>query len=306
MKWVSHSQILAPLTATTTHADPGPFGVVVRGFPPHQDAVGSLPLREHKKLVVAADFIADSLRPASLPVLSARFIGHADTDTPWNPEFEHDISVRRARNVQRELRELVSRACPPRNPQSILTDPFHPPPHLIDWGNPWGVGAHEPDAENARRHKTPANMTEDDRRRNRRVEVILEPAAAPVPTPSAEQVASYIWCVFEHNCPRPYLPPPPPPGHPRTLPKFPDRKNRDKWREFVKAVKDALDFLDVKTVMDAIQNVAKPPDPDWRDDFLKEWYKLEEQRRRRQDHPPRRGTDPIKNDDDEPAPDPWD
>jgi hypothetical protein len=296
MKWVSHNQLVSPLDSTTTHSDPGPFSMVVQGYPRYQDGVGALPILDYIKLVVVADFIADSLRPDALPVLSVQVIGHADTDFQRGHVFEQDISVRRAENVQQELRERVDRACWHFNPLSNNgKDPFHPSPDLIQW-TVRGVGASEPDADNVRRHKTPANMTEEDRKRNRRVEIILEPGPTPVPRPPDQAISNYIQCILDHTCPTPTPPPPPPPPQPPIPRRLPPHEDHDAWRDFVKKIKDALDFVDVDTILDTIPNLVQPPDPNWRDDFMKEWNKQEEERRQRQDEPPRRGIDPWKDD----------
>jgi hypothetical protein len=61
----------------------------------------------------------------------------------------------------------------------------------------------------------------------------------------------------------------------------------------VKALNETLGFLDADTILGTIKDNIPPGDPNWTDDFLKEWQKLEDERRLRNDVPPRRGVDPL-------------
>jgi hypothetical protein len=159
----------------------------------------------------------------------------------------------------------------------------------IDW-RVRGVGASQPAAENVRRKKTPANMTEDDRKLNRRVEIILEPGNDAVPDPGSDDAARVIEDVIRGRRIVPIPPHPPQTKVPWTLPK---RQQRQTFLDAVKALSETLGFLDVETILGTITDNIPPGDPDWTDDFRKEMQKLDDERRQRQDAPPRRGVDPL-------------
>jgi hypothetical protein len=91
--------------------------------------------------------------------------------------------------------------------------------------------------------------------------------------------------------PKPPNQPGPPPPRPPKWWKLPLPGKPDPWRDFVKAVQDQLGFLDVETILGAMKNVlAGSTDQaeevkEMVDDFMTEWRKLEEDRRRRQNRP---------------------
>ncbi|MEJ7609279.1 MAG: hypothetical protein WKF37_24160 [Bryobacteraceae bacterium] len=178
MKWSGGNQSLVDLDSTTTHSDPGPLYTFVAGFPRYVDRADSLPLLEQIKLRLLTDFIVSSFDPGSLPVTGIHIIGHADSDAQRGKAFEQQISEARARNVQAYLKREVDRNARINLFQML---PGTPTTASIDWRTPKGVGASEPDPENLRWKKTPGKMTEEDRKRNRRVEFILEPGSAPIP-----------------------------------------------------------------------------------------------------------------------------
>ena len=173
----------------------------------------------------------------------------------------------RAQDVERELRARLDRLTwefsPTVTPMRKLTVS-----KMIDWQSS-GVGAAEPDTQNVKRHRTPANMTEEDRKLNRRVEIYLAPGTTPVRRP------------------------PSPPGKPEIPWVLPKRQDRQTFLDVVKALNETLGFLDVDTILGVLHDNMVPGDHDWTQDFRKDWQKLEDDRRLRNDVPPRRGVDPI-------------
>jgi hypothetical protein len=181
----------------------------VQGFSRYGEPVESLPLDELIQLRVFTDFINGSFDPGSLPITGIHVIGHADTDLQKGKAFEQRISETRARNVQTYLKREVERNATVNNRLVAGT----PTATTINWKTVKGVGATQPSPENLKRGKTPANMTEEDRKRNRRVEIILEPGPTLV-----QEIPINL------NLPPGYgmgqgglgtLPPPPPSGQPQ-------------------------------------------------------------------------------------------
>jgi hypothetical protein len=123
-------------------------------------------------------------------------------------------------------------------------------------------------------------MTEADRMLNRRVEIVLEPGATPVPMPGSDELEKLIEDILRRRRIIP-LPPPPPPGKPKIPWVLPKREERQTFLDMVKALNETLGFLDADTVIDTIKNNIPPGDPNWTDDFLQEWGKLEAERRQR-------------------------
>ena len=160
---------------------PGPFRMIVRGFSRYAETVESLPIFERIKLVIVVDFVIESFIPGNLPIVGMRLIGHADTDPAREkrePGFVQKISVKRAVEIEKDLKKDIARGTWMN--RGLKTGPR---PDQIRWLSS-GVGSSKPAEENVRHHKTPANMTEEDRKLNRRVEVILEPGGTPVPQPT--------------------------------------------------------------------------------------------------------------------------
>ena len=157
--------------------------MVVGGFSRYRETVDSLPILEKIRLVVAAEFIAESFRPVALPILGVKIVGHADSDAQRGKAFEQAISQSRARDVERELKQRVSRLTFVFNPFIIPRLSSGPTAQMIDW-RAFGVGATEPALANVRRGRSAANMNEADRKLNRRVEIFLEPADSPMPAPT--------------------------------------------------------------------------------------------------------------------------
>lgn len=291
MKFSGQNQVVFELDFSATHSSPGPFRMIVRGFSRYRTTVQSLPILEIIRLVVTADFIAESFRPGSLPVDSVKIIGHADFDAERGRDFEHSISVTRAQDVERELRARVDRLTWEFNPTVTPPRKTGPLSTTIDWQST-GVGSTRPAAENVKRHRTPGNMSEEDRKLNRRVEIFLEPGTTPVPTPPSPALLKVIEDILRGRRIIP-LPPPQPPGKPDLLLRLPKREDRKTFLDMVKALNDTLGFLDVDTILGTIKDNIPPGDPNWTSDFLQEWQKLEAERRLRNDVPPRRGVDPL-------------
>jgi hypothetical protein len=280
MQWISQNQMLFPLDLATTHSLPGPFRMIIDGFSRHNSAVRSLPILQKIRLVVTADFIAESFRPGALPILGVKMVGHADADAQRGRSFEQSISETRARDVERELKARVASLTWKFNPTTTPLRNSRPVPDVIDWKST-GVGATQPAPENVRRHRTPANMTEADRMLNRRVQIILEPGATSVPIPPSADLAKLIEDILRGRRVIPF-PTPPPPGTPPEIPwVLPKREDRKTFLDMIKALNETLGFLDVDTILGTIKDNIPPGDPNWTDDFLQEWRKLEEERRQR-------------------------
>lgn len=293
MKFSGRNQVVLDLDLLATHSTPVPFRMSIRGFSQYHSTVKSLPILEIIRVVVTADFIAESFRPGSLPIRGVKMIGHADFDAQRGRTFEMAISITRAQDVERELRARVDRLTWSPDVFNPTLSPLRqtgPLSNLIDWQSS-GVGATQPAADNVRRHRTPGNMTEADRKLNRRVEIFLEPGTAPIPAPPSPELLQHIEDVLRGRRVIPF-PPPLPPGKVDifTLPKTTERKT---FLDMVKDLNDTLGFLDPDTILGTIKDNIPPGDPNWSDDFKKEWRKLDDERRQRNDVPPRRGVDPI-------------
>jgi len=79
---------------------------------------------------------------------------------------------------------------------------------MIDWKVLRGVGATQPDPENVRLRRTLENMTEEDRKRNRRVEIVLEPGDYPTPGFDSDQIRKAVTDFSHVPVPIPPLTPP--------------------------------------------------------------------------------------------------
>jgi hypothetical protein len=175
MQWTGPNQKTVEWDTNTTNTNPGPLHTAVEGFSRYKEQVESLPFDEVIQLRVLTDFIVASFEPGNLPITGIHVIGHADTDLQRGKAFEQQISETRARNVQGYLKREVERNA---KVNSRLV-PGTPTATIINW-KPRGVGATQPNPENVKRGKTALNMTEEDRKRNRRVEIVLEPGLNPV------------------------------------------------------------------------------------------------------------------------------
>lgn len=295
MRYLGTSQSVFRLQLFPRMGDnPGPFRELIRGFGRYKNTVQSLNILEVMKLQVVADKIARSFEPGEFPVVGVRIIGHADFDAQRGGAFELSISKERALNVEQWLRSEVGRLTwtPLQPKQGIAT------PAVIQWMHD-GVGAAEPDAENVKRHKTPANMNEEDRKLNRRVEIFLEVSTVPIPSPvppiNIHLTPADLWDItngwWQDEQRK---------NRNRWSKPVPDPKRPDQWRDFVKDVKDMLKKrfgdqnvqVDLKSVFDTIHDLIQQPDKDWTDDFMRAWQDIEEERKRK-------GLDPLGSDDDD-------
>jgi hypothetical protein len=277
MKFLGPNQVIFDLDVLASHSSPGPFRMIIRGFSRYFTTVQSLAILEKIRLVVTADFIAESFRPGSLPISSVRLIGHADFDAQRGRAFEQSISLTRAQDVERDLRARVDRLTWEFDPTANPLRKAQPFSNTIDWQSE-GVGATQPAPENVQRHRTPGNMTEADRKLNRRVEIFLEPGATPVPTPPSPELLKLIEAILGGR----HIIPFPPPGKPDFFFVLPKREEQKTFLDMVKALNDTLGFLDPDTILGTIKDNIPPGDPNWTNDFLQDWQKLEDERRLRE------------------------
>jgi hypothetical protein len=266
-------------------AIPGPSRRSVSGFPPHTDTVDALPLDERIQLRVLAEWVMQTHEPGMFPVVRITCIGHADHDFQRGTAFEKAISERRARAVMeglaKEIRFLGG---------FVILVNFVPIVKRIQFSSS-GVGATQ---------AKPA-VTEKQRLRNRRVEIVFErgPPVRP-PQPVIDILEATRRAI--RNMPRPPIPPPPPDFFTKIVP--PPKK--DEWRELIKRLHDGpLRFIDLKTVTEGIIDVLGPPETQeeaheqWVDGLLDALKDDEDERRKRTIDPP---GDPDEEDDDTEAP----
>ncbi len=186
MKWVSENQTVSEWDPVlTTHTDPGPLHTVIAGFAPYGTDMKSLDIDGWIELTVLADFIVKSFDPGCLPVVGVYVIGHADAGLKPDKAYEQKISVERAKVVQQFLKKEVESKGWTFSPVKVPDGPPSGTPTIkaIDWKAPRGVGASQPDPDNVKLKKISPHMTEADRKRNRRVEIVLEFADSPIPVP---------------------------------------------------------------------------------------------------------------------------
>jgi|HubBroStandDraft_1064217.scaffolds.fasta_scaffold154576_4 hypothetical protein len=123
-------------------------------------------------------------------------------------------------------------------------------------------------------------MTENDRKLNRRVEIILQPGSSPVPNSDADLIARTVLDDFWKN--RLPLPPPgPPPSLPGWFWHFVAPPKKDEWKRLKKAIKESLKHFDVETTIDTIKNRLLPDAPSggWHDDLTQLIDELDKARR---------------------------
>jgi flagellum-specific peptidoglycan hydrolase FlgJ len=155
----------AGIPAGPSTACPHKMRRTIGRFARHQNAVGSLPPREQTKLMQIARAIVRSHRPDCSPIGSVLMIGHADHDPvreEQQPGFIARISGHRALAVQKALIHLVG--------DPALSS-------KIRWIHR-GVGDRFPAVQDP--------QTEEDRARNRRVDVIFNPRSHVPPQPGPQ------------------------------------------------------------------------------------------------------------------------
>jgi len=283
VKYLGPQQPLFPLDSSTSHSASGPFRIKISGFSRYNDSLHSLPILEIIKIVVVSDFIAESYDIGNLPILSVQCIGHADTDFQRGRKFEQDISERRARQVAKFLKSEVDWRT--FSNRLFRTDPNLPTPANIAY-HPAGVGASQPDEENVKRHKSPQNMTEHDRKLNRRVEIILEPGSTPI-----SSIAPRIDVLLELQkeirrmmqaagapTPAPQLPILPKLSE---LDKYLPKPKPDELKQFRKRIKDALKNIDADTVIGVLHDalINDPSTGGWTDSVRQLVDEIEKKRR---------------------------
>lgn len=127
----------------------------VQGWSRYMRRVNELPADQQAIVKAIGAAIRSSHQPGCRPIRLVRIIGHADFDTPRNPQREQQMSVERAQMVASWLKQHVGSAIAAR----------------ITWETR-GLGATQ--------LKAPPTA-EQNRRRNRRVEITLSAAATPPP-----------------------------------------------------------------------------------------------------------------------------
>jgi len=251
MDYLGGNQVVFDLDSRSTHDNPGPFRMVVHNFSRYADTVQALPILERIKLVIVIDFIVESFLPGNLPVMGVKLIGHADFDPQRErrePGFLQRISEKRAADVKTGLLNSVDRGT-----WVFGGRKTGPRPDRIRWLS-WGVADREPAEENIKRRRTIANMTEEDRKLNRRVQIFLEPAATPVPPPT--DLGDIILEILKNwqRDHRGELPPLPPwfwdPNFPG-----PGPRNRNEYNDFKCAMLDKLKSFDVDTAVDTLKDM---------------------------------------------------
>jgi hypothetical protein len=145
---------------------PGNVSERVSGFPRYQQSVRSLPLAEQAKVTRLARLIVKSFTRGCAPITRVLFVGHADRDRQRGPAFEKSISIERAR----ELRIALTKAVHDLSRMQRVA-PSAPSVSSIRW---------EHRGRGASRLLVPNPTTEQQRARNRRVEIFLSTGA---PTP---------------------------------------------------------------------------------------------------------------------------
>jgi hypothetical protein len=239
---------------------PAPMKETIRGFSRYQRTVESLSSKERKKVDDVAKYIFESFRPGCIPILSVKLIGHADTDLQKGHDFELEISVDRAVQVENYLHkaiDLLSKDFKAAPAKPVLAD--------IKWSHD-GVGATEPAPENQR--KNPNTLSEPERALNRRVEIILEPKPPNQPsTPwtfdpvdaqkKLQKAIDDFW--KRKPQPPPSGPPPLPDWMWKDLPKLDNTPNWKKWQDDVKDWCEK-NHVDPDPIMDTFKDLLQLPD----------------------------------------------
>jgi hypothetical protein len=131
---------------------------VVSRFPRYAASVAALPTPEHQKIERVASFVAHCLRSGRESVRTIRLTGHADTDTPRRPAFEHRVARARAQGVLDALSQALDRV------ERSFGGAVPPYSSRVAW---------EVQSAGATRLAVQNPRTELDRSRNRRVEISL-------------------------------------------------------------------------------------------------------------------------------------
>lgn len=153
---------------------PRPTRLTVSSFPRYSNAVSALPATEKAKVRNLAQLIARSFRRGCQPLSTLRLVGHADNDPVRErrePGFMLRISQARAQAVRQALERLI-------NNRSILSQ--------VRWDVQGAAGS---------QLIVPNPRTELERRRNRRVEVLVstQQPALVCPLPPTRSRAFALW-----------------------------------------------------------------------------------------------------------------
>jgi len=127
-------------------------------FPRYQRSVTALPSNERQKIAALARRIVASHAPGCKPVTGATLLGHADRDRQRGPKFEKIISIERGIAVKKALGEAISAIA-----GANIAGPRSAAISAIEW-RVGGAGA--------TRLIVPAAATEEQRARNRRVDLV--------------------------------------------------------------------------------------------------------------------------------------
>lgn len=264
MNYIGGNQVVVDLDSRSRHDMVGPFRIVVSGFSRYAETVHSLPLLERIKLVLVTDFVGESYLPGNLPIIGIRLIGHADTDPQGEqhePGLERKISEKRVAAIENDLKDSIARSMWMHSGRNA-----GPKPDQIRWVSSGG-GASQPNEENLKRGKTHANMTEQDRKLNRRVQIFLEPGPTPVPEPvdpwglviqgtkQWERRQKEAGAGSQRQPVRPGVQPPPLPPSPLFDPKFRAPKNKDEYIEFKCSILEKLKKFDVDTTLSTLKDI---------------------------------------------------
>jgi outer membrane protein OmpA-like peptidoglycan-associated protein len=123
----------------------------ISGFPRYQNSAQSLPKSEQAKISAIAQLVVKSFQSNCQPIRTIHLIGHADKDTPRRPDFEKKISGDRALAVKNALTNAINQQRPGLAAQ-------------ITW---------KITKAGATQLIVPNPTTEQERLRNRRVEILL-------------------------------------------------------------------------------------------------------------------------------------
>ena len=262
--------------------------MIIKGFSRYDSTVQSLPILENYPPCRDGRLHRRKLPARVLRIGSVKIIGHADFDAQRGRAFEQSISVTRAQEVERELRTRVDRLTWEFDPTVNPLRKTGPLSNTIDWQSS-GVGATQPAAENVNRHRT-----EHDRGGSQ-----AQPPGRDLPRTriNAREHAAFAGTQQANR------------GHPGGSPshsyfaypaaarlplEITQARGAQNLLGYGERAQRRLTCLDADTMLGTIKDNISSGDPNWTNDFLQGWQKLEDERRLRNDVPPRRGVDPVK------------
>jgi OmpA family len=134
----------------------------VYGWSQYRTSVKELPPDQQNIIKQVGDIIVRSFKPSCQKILKIQIYGHADHDTPRNLPNEQKKSQERAQATRSFLQSYVG---------GMITS-------QIDWSDTRGLGAINLQAP---------PTTEDNRKKNRRVEIVLTVSSSPPSPPDQVQ-----------------------------------------------------------------------------------------------------------------------